>query len=254
MNYMGSKAKISKYIVPIIQQYIDLNSITTYIEPFVGGANVIDKIRCDRRIGSDANEYLIELFKFQQSHKDFPSDISYEDYCNVRTAYNMNSEIEYEKYYIGLVGFLASYNGRFFDGGFAKPTISDGKLRNYYQEHLRNLLYQNLDGIEFQCGDYHSFSEYIDCLIYCDPPYRNTKEYNSRIKFDSDEFFEFARKLSENNIVLISEQSAPDDFECIWKQSVKRQIDTSNKFDVCEKLFVYKYGKQIKIPTKRGLF
>jgi DNA adenine methylase len=91
-------------------------------------------------------------------------------------------------------------------------------------------------------------------VIYCDPPYRNTKEYNNRIKFDSDGFFEFARKLSENNIVLISEQSAPDDFECIWKQSVKRQIDTSNKFDVCEKLFIYKNGKQIKIPTKRGLF
>ena len=103
VNYMGSKSKIAKYIIPIIQQYIDLNSIKTYVEPFVGGANVIDKIRCDRRIGSDANEYLIELFKFQQSHKDFPSDISYEEYCNVRTAYNMNLEREYEEYYIGLV-------------------------------------------------------------------------------------------------------------------------------------------------------
>lgn len=37
MNYMGSKSRIAKYIVPIIQSYIDNNNINTYIEPFVGG-------------------------------------------------------------------------------------------------------------------------------------------------------------------------------------------------------------------------
>lgn len=37
MKYVGSKQKISKYIVPIIQEYIDKNKIETYIEPFVGG-------------------------------------------------------------------------------------------------------------------------------------------------------------------------------------------------------------------------
>lgn len=37
MNYMGSKSKIAKHIVPIIQSYVDKNNIDTYIEPFVGG-------------------------------------------------------------------------------------------------------------------------------------------------------------------------------------------------------------------------
>lgn len=40
MKYMGSKSRIAKYIVPIIQKYIDENRITTYFEPFVCGANV----------------------------------------------------------------------------------------------------------------------------------------------------------------------------------------------------------------------
>lgn len=35
---MGSKSRITKYIVPILQDIIDKNNITTYIEPFVGGA------------------------------------------------------------------------------------------------------------------------------------------------------------------------------------------------------------------------
>ena len=63
IKYLGSKSKLSKQIVPIIQECIDKNKVTTYIEPFVGGANIIDKIKCDNRIGSDINKYLIALFQ-----------------------------------------------------------------------------------------------------------------------------------------------------------------------------------------------
>ena len=66
MVYQGSKNRLTKYIVPMIQKEIDENSITTYIEPFVGGANVIDKIKCENRIGSDINEELIALLKYIQ--------------------------------------------------------------------------------------------------------------------------------------------------------------------------------------------
>lgn len=34
MKYMGSKSRIAKYIVPILQECIDSNHVTTYIEPF----------------------------------------------------------------------------------------------------------------------------------------------------------------------------------------------------------------------------
>ena len=47
MKYLGSKAKLAKYIVPILQNYIYKNNIKTYIEPFVGGFNIIDKITCN---------------------------------------------------------------------------------------------------------------------------------------------------------------------------------------------------------------
>ena len=35
---------MAKFLVPIIQKYIDDNNIKTYIEPMCGGANLIDKI------------------------------------------------------------------------------------------------------------------------------------------------------------------------------------------------------------------
>lgn len=38
MKYMGSKAKITKYIVPIIQSKIDESGSRIYFEPLAGGA------------------------------------------------------------------------------------------------------------------------------------------------------------------------------------------------------------------------
>jgi len=37
MVYQGSKAKLRKWILPILQNCIDKNHVKTYIEPFVGG-------------------------------------------------------------------------------------------------------------------------------------------------------------------------------------------------------------------------
>lgn len=37
MKYVGSKNRLSKDLVPIIQSYIDNNNIKNYWEPFIGG-------------------------------------------------------------------------------------------------------------------------------------------------------------------------------------------------------------------------
>ena len=50
------------------------------------------------------------------------------------------------------------------------------------------------------------------------------------------------RKLSKDHVVLISEQTAPDDFEVIWEQELTRKLDVNkeNNFKVTEKLFKWK--------------
>lgn len=66
MKYMGSKSRIKKWVVPFLQELIDKNNVDTYIEPFVGGANVIDDIQCENRIGGDLHDKLIALLKHVQ--------------------------------------------------------------------------------------------------------------------------------------------------------------------------------------------
>lgn len=84
MKYMGSKAKVARYIVPIIQKQIERSGYETYLEPFCGGCNVIDKIEAPQRIASDCNKYLIALMQHIQAGGELPGYIEREEYAKVR--------------------------------------------------------------------------------------------------------------------------------------------------------------------------
>lgn len=245
MKYMGSKSRIAKHIVPIIQKYIDDNNIKLYVEPFVGGANVIDKIKCERKVGYDLNKYLIALLRHVSNDGKLYDEVTKEFYDKARESFKSGDTKEFEDWQIGNIGFLASYNGRFFDGGYAKSgyekTKNGMRLRDYYRESKDNILKQAplLKDIDFRVCDY---SGIIVCgaLIYCDPPYENTKKYRNARDFNYEKFWNIVRYWSLNNIVIVSELEAPDDFECIWEQEVSRSIKSKDKSKATEKLFIYK--------------
>lgn len=240
MKYMGSKSRIKKYVVPFLQKLIEENGIDTYIEPFVGGANVIDDIQCQNRIGGDLHDKLIALLNYAQGGGELPLEVSKELYDDVRSNKDTG---KYEDWYVGAIGFLASYNGRYFDGGYAKTIVSKtGVTRNYYDEAKRNLEQQSpkLQDINFINCDYKSFSDVQDCLIYCDIPYKDTKQFSVSKNFNHDEFWDWVRDMSENNIVVVSELQAPDDFECVWEQPVLRTQNHKKREFSIEKLFMIK--------------
>lgn len=93
---MGSKAKITKYIVPIIQRKIDESGARYYVEPFAGGCNVIDKIKAEYRIASDSNKYLIALFQHLQDGGELPEHITREEYNKAREAYRTGGRSQHE--------------------------------------------------------------------------------------------------------------------------------------------------------------
>ena len=224
MIYQGSKARLRKYILPILQDCIDRNKAESYIEPFVGGANMIDHIRCKERIGSDNNSELIELLCYMRDSPDlaiFPDDCSFSHYAEVRQSRKEMSG-KYPVPYTAGVGYFGSYAGRYFDGGWGKdPT---GK-RNIYKERLRYAREQAplLKDIVFKHLPYtaYSASHFKNCVFYLDPPYRNTKAYDGKNGFDYGRFYDFCREIAKDNFVFISEYQMPSDFKCIWSKERK---------------------------------
>ena len=237
---MGSKNRLAKELVPIIQSYITDNTVG-YLEPFVGGANIIDKIKCSNRIGCDIHKELIALFNKLIFDKDnIPNEIPFIEYEKVK-----NNKEGYEDWYLGLVGFLGSFGAKYF-GGYARHNKEDfseqiqrGSIKNLKKQ------YKNLKDVKFICSDflYLPKDKIKGYVIYCDPPYRNTTKYKTE-KFPYEEFYEWCREMSKNNIVLISEYWMPNDFECIWQKESKVNFDSNRKSNNdknkrVEKLFIY---------------
>lgn len=237
---MGSKSRIAKQILPILQGAIKESGYQIYIEPFGGGMNIIDKIRGIKRYGCDLNKYLIALFVYLQCNGELPEQVPREIYSDVRS-----NPDKYDDWFVGCVGFLASYNGRFFDGGYAQPgyeTTKNGqRYRDYYRESKDNILNQmpDLKDVKFLVRNYLDIHP-SKAVIYCDPPYAGTKQYKNATQFNHEKFWDVMREWSRDNIVFISEESAPDDFRCIWQQEVSRSIKAGDKSTSVEKLFQYK--------------
>lgn len=87
-------------------------------------------------------------------------------------------------------------------------------------------------------SDYREYVHEEGDVVYCDPPYASTDQYNAG-DFDSVAFWEWAR--TRDYPVYVSEYSAPDDFVSIWSKE-KRSLFNDKKNDVIkvEHLFVHR--------------
>jgi len=227
MKYVGSKNRIAKELAPIIQSYITDETVG-YLEPFVGGANMIDKIKHHNKIGCDIHEELIELLKYvQENYMKLPKTITEDEYNIVR-----NNKENYPKWYVGLVGFCATFGAKYF-GGYARGFKADKITpRDIPSESIRNIVKQspNIKGVKFYNCSFQELikDKIVRYVIYCDIPYKGTLEYKNN-GFPYEEFYDWAVELSKNNTVLISEYEMPEDkFKCIWEKEHKVLID-SNK-------------------------
>lgn len=131
MVYQGSKNRISKFLVPIIQKYIDDNNIKTYIEPMVGGANIIDKIVCENKVGGDINSELIALLQYIQTDNEIsiaPEMCTFEHYADVRENRRLHTN-KYSMKYTALIGYCDSY---------VEPDIED-EIIFYYENYTDSI-------------------------------------------------------------------------------------------------------------------
>ena len=206
---------------------------------------MIDKIKCNIRIGNDIHKELIAMWRALQDGWMPPETITEEEYINV-----FGHRDTYPPYYVGYVGFNGSFGSKYF-GGYARGFKNDKVTpRDIPNEAYRNLMKQVplIKDVVFTCSDFlepHLIDQFFPngIVIYCDPPYQGTTKYSNKEAFDYDAFWEWCRQQSKNAYVFVSEYNAPEDFECIWSKDVDTALDVVEHKKRTEKLFVYKYGK-----------
>lgn len=227
MKYMGSKNRIAKDLLSIM---LPLRGDRTWVEPFVGGGNLIDKVDGER-IGGDYNLDVINALKFiRDDLNEIPKnnqEFTEKMYKALRTA--PPSRLK------SFAGFSYSYGAKWL-GGWSRSESG----RDYVSEGYRNAVKQspNLQGVQLVHTKYEWLDIPANSLIYCDPPYAKTTKYSTK-EFDHEKFFEWCRDMhNEGHIVFVSEYEAPSDFKCVYSKEIVSSLDkdTGSKKGI-EKLF-----------------
>ena len=205
-----------------------------WVEPFVGGANVIDKVE-GNRIGADFNSHLIDALRLiRDDPQSIPDLITEDDYKEAQDR--KKTELD------GFTGFAMSFGGKWFGGYRRDKAGTKGCIENMNTQTRRSknsAVKQSgmIKGVDLVFASYSDLNIPPKSIIYCDPPYEGTTGYKD--KFSHAEFWQWCRdKSKEGHAVFVSEYSAPDDFECIWQQELSVSVAKDGKHKkAVEKLF-----------------
>lgn len=240
MKYMGGKGRIAGELIEVMTKLSPGRSV--FVDAFCGGCNLIDKVPSSfRKIANDRNNYLIAMWRGLQSGVDFPKRIEKDFYDKMRGKFNsrgFSDVIGEEDGIIGWTGFMGSFNGRFFDGGYSSHGYNG---RDYISEAVANVTSQIplLADVEFRCGSYSALEIPADSIVYCDIPYKNVKQYAASRDFDYGAFYKWCERLrADGTDVYVSEYEMPEPFRCVWERETKRALNPGKSKAVTERLFL----------------
>jgi len=233
MRYMGSKRLLAKHILPIMLK--DRLPSQTYVEPFVGGANILDKVTGSRLACDVSKETILALQYIQdiKNQSDFPTNrnnFGEGDYKQAKIEAKTNKTLRNS-----YIGYALSYAGQYYTC-FVKDKINK---RDYVNEAYRNALKQSklIQDVSLVCCDYSELAIPDNSIVYCDIPYKGTAKYKTP-DFDYEKFYSWCLENKHKYIIYISEYAMPKEFLLLWSKEVNSSLtaDTGGKKAV-EKLF-----------------
>jgi DNA adenine methylase len=223
--YHGGKQRIGRELAEIIvEESLDIEDeynfkIKGYCEPFSGMMGVyrhIPELFQDthpkiKYVAGEINGSVVKMWNTAKRGWKPPTKNIGKNKFYMLKHDNKTSALK------GFVGHVNTFRGHYFNTYF-KHGNNKIKTNSERVQSIGKTL--NKNKVSVKQGDYKQFSNIKGYVIYCDPPYVNTVcKYN--VTFDNKEFWSWCRKMSRNNILFISEYSAPKDFEKIWSKKSK---------------------------------
>jgi site-specific DNA-adenine methylase len=242
-SYHGGKYRHGNEIARVIKDIYDKqapNSIVGYIEPFCGMCGVYRHVvnllpKKLKYIASDQHDSLILMWKALQEGWTPPKSCDAIKFDKLK-----HSEPSPEKAYIG---FGTSFGGIYYSGHKTKynTSICDNSSKiKIYASDMKHVKFFKRDFTYYKPDKYNKY------IIYCDPPYEQTDnshyyddKTHKHLSFDNNKFWIWCRQMSKENIVIVSEFSAPLDFISVYEFDSKRfsalNVDTKT-----EHLYIHK--------------
>lgn len=225
LKWMGGKYGILDQILPVINQFKKANS--RLVEPFCGGCSVSLNADFDKYLLNDANQHLINFWRFLISKKSsvnlikmmFDAETNTENfYYGVRDGFNGLRE-DYPIKDHDPVDFIYlnrhCFNGRWRVnskghmnigyGHYKSPYFPENELKFSY-DHFANRASFSLQNYKILIAD----SQEND-VIYCDPPYHGTETGYTSESFTWSDQIELALLAKRcNQPVIISNIDTPE--------------------------------------------
>jgi DNA adenine methylase len=209
--YLGSKADHADEILKII--LAQRKPQQTYVEPFVGGANVICRVpnKDGPRIGADINPYMVALHKALADGWEPPKVMSEIEYNRIK-----RKPKDYPPELVAFAGTGCSFGSQWL-GSYARNDENKEEDQSHYnrcRDACRYALKQapGLRGAAFIHASYDQLPIPPNSLIYCDPPYVGTAGYmdEHQEQWRAYKFWRWADKMvDEGHTVFVSEYKEP---------------------------------------------
>lgn len=258
MLYKGNKNRLLKHIIPLLLVGKEATGSDTLYDPFMGGGSVSMHAPFRYKFASDFDPTIIAFYnKLIQDGIDWLPDKIPE-----HLKYNfMDIEKSDPALFFYLTNFFSFKQNRKIDSHLYTEVVDQyGNVVNTVDRVRRNISIELplLRGItDISCKSYDMVDYSDNSVVYMDPPYRNTSDYYiNKITggFDHDAFWDFVRDLSKRCFVVVSEYSAPCDFDPVV--SIKRTctMQNSDGQDVSDNIYMFTgcdfYNKYIELTEE----
>ena len=201
-------------------------------DEFHAKKNVDGYIRTCWSFGNDCNSYLFAKEIEEIKRQAF-------EYCVNGTSIEGVPDCEYSDWNARRLFLMRWANAQSVED-FQRLQCLQSITRLEALQRLERLLsLEGVNRIEIITGDYRNYQNQTGDVVYCDPPYENTKQY-SVAGFNLKEFYDWVYD-ADFPIWFSSYEISDKRFDCVWETERTSQLSaTNNSLKVVEKLYANK--------------
>ena len=261
LPYMGNKRKLATKLLNAI--YRKVGDFENFYDLFGGGGSMsmTALIAGHKVVYNELNTGVCNLMKYLQSGGKIPYNwVSREEFFerkddddwygglvktvwsfgNDQSSYLFGKDVEETKRLAHEMLVNNNKDARDELGKLLGADLSKIKTRQKLQRLAKSKMksriseLEQLERLEIKNHSYNEITIDKNSVVYCDPPYKGTEEYQCD-KFNHDVFYEWC--LKQEDSVFISGYSMPAEFELIAQFKHRSTLSATTNNEVIENLY-----------------